>query len=169
MCPLIAGGSPYARSGALDTTEFYNPKNGKFVAGPKMTQTRAGHTATLLNDGRVLIAGGHGDPSAEIYNPAANSFAATAPMSVSRYAHSATLLPGGKVLIAGGWDADYKPLATTELFDAATGKFTPAANMENARAGHTATLIQVRWPAPWLKPSPSPTPTPTPTPTNRSA
>ena len=47
--------------------------------GPKMKETRAGHTATLLDDGRVLIAGGHGDPSAEIYNPATNSFAPPLP------------------------------------------------------------------------------------------
>jgi len=107
---LIAGGSPYARSGALDTTEFYDLKTGKFTAGPKMKKTRAGHTATLLNDGRVLVAGGHGDTSAEIFDPATNSFSATAPMSVRRYGHSASLLPDGKVLIAGGWDKDYKPL-----------------------------------------------------------
>jgi hypothetical protein len=68
-----------------------------------MKEGRVSHTATLLKDGRVLIAGGHEDNSAELYDPAAQRFVAILHMSVSRFGHSATLLLDVTVLIAGGW------------------------------------------------------------------
>ena len=77
-----------------------------------MTDTRTSHTATLLADGRVLIAGGFGGlasqaisnprASAEVYDPATQSFTATGTMMKPRYGYTATLLRDGKVLIAGG-------------------------------------------------------------------
>ena len=67
-----------------------------------MKKSRAGHTASLLTDGQVLIAGGHEDNSAELYDPPTHSFVAPSRMNASRYGHSATLMPDGTVLIAGG-------------------------------------------------------------------
>ncbi|HJU29444.1 MAG TPA: kelch repeat-containing protein, partial [Candidatus Binataceae bacterium] len=160
---LLAGGSRYARSAAIDTTEYYDPINAAFEPGPEMNRTRAGQTATLLKDGRVLVAGGHQDNSAEIYDPVTESFILTAPMNASRFGHSATLLPDGKVLIAGGWDLSYKPLASAEIFDPATGKFSRTGDMTQARAGQTATLIWMRWPI--TRPSPTRTPHSSETPT----
>src|SRR5262249_24408055 len=92
------------------------------VPGPKMKESRAGHTATLLRDGRVLIAGGH-DDSAEIYDPTARRFVAFLHMGVSRFDHSATLLPDGKVLIAGGFWPAYKALASAEIYDPSNNQF----------------------------------------------
>ena len=110
-----------------------------------MSARRAAHTATLLPDGKVLIAGGFaGDEntfaSVEIFDPATNMFSPAGEMSAARAGHSATLLPNGKVLIAGGYNGSY--LTTAELYDPATHAFTPAGTMATARSGHMAMLLR---------------------------
>ena len=68
-----------------------------------MTEGRDQHTATLLQNGLVLLTGGvPGVPDAELYNPKTGAFKATGSMILGRYAHTATLLKDGRVLIAGG-------------------------------------------------------------------
>lgn len=115
------------------------------VATPQMTSKRAGHTATLLADGTVLIAGGFADeeakalPSAEIFDPETESFSAINPMNGARQSHTATLLPNGKVLLAGGFNGDY--LAGAELYDPATRQFVPTGSMKTARMGHVAVVL----------------------------
>ena len=109
-----------------------------------MNAKRAAHTATLLPNGKVLIAGGMTDSgsglaSAEIFDPTTNIFTAIDNMTVARAGHTATLLRSGKVLIAGGYNGDY--LDSAELFDPATGKFTSAPKMVTKRSGHVATLL----------------------------
>jgi hypothetical protein len=110
-----------------------------------MGSGRAAHTATLLPDGNVLVAGGltgdeHSLASAEVFNPATTAFAPAGNMNVPRSGHTATLLPNGKVLIAGGYNGSY--LASAEFFDLATGTFTPAGRMVTARSGHVAMLLR---------------------------
>lgn len=130
-----------ARSGERESNA---KKTGNVNAIGGMKTSRAAHTATLLPDGKVLIAGGFaGDEnslaSAEIFDPKTNSFSSAGAMNAARSGHSATLLPGGKVLIAGGYNGDY--LDSAEIYDPKTGKFTPTGKMTLPRSGQTAVLL----------------------------
>ena len=116
------------------------------VVGPT---GRAQHTATLLADGRVLIAGGiRGGPgftnvplaSASVYDPATGTFASVASMSSARFGHSATRLADGRVLIAGG-RREIEALASAEIFDPTTGLFQSAATMVEEREAQAAALL----------------------------
>lgn len=108
-----------------------------------MTTARAGHSATLLPSGKVLIAGGDEAGTAELYNPDLGVFEPTGTMTVKRVGHSATLLAMGKVLITGGSTdgSDANSLASAELYDPATGTFVSTGSMSTARRRHTATLL----------------------------
>lgn len=126
---------------------------GAFAPTGSMTTQRMGHTATLLTNGKVLIAGGSaiipGWPvwaSAELYDPLTHTFALTGSMTVPRSGHTATLLPDGRVLIAGGFASQENGsrgnlLASTELYDPSTNTFTASGPMTKPRHGHTATLL----------------------------
>jgi N-acetylneuraminic acid mutarotase len=109
---------------------------------------RAKHTATLLRNGTVLIAGGLDRTntalaSAEVYNPATNRWTSTGSLATARLDHTATLLPSGKVLVAGGLGAPFpfSSLASAELYDPATSAWSPTAPMIGSRSGQTATLL----------------------------
>ena len=111
-----------------------------------MTAARSGHTATLLPNDQVLIAGGMERngvfySSAELYDPGSGKFNLTkGNMSTQRVGHIAVLLPGGKVLIAGGW-SNGGLLATAEIYDPNTARFTSTGNMSFTRGDFTATLL----------------------------
>lgn len=99
---------------------------------------RISQTATLLKDGRVLIAGGRGETvtaSAELYDPATKQFTVTGSMLTARYKHSAGLLPDGRVLIAGGSDdRDWQgKMNSAEIYDPHTQKFSATSNLNDSR------------------------------------
>jgi hypothetical protein len=120
-----------------------------FSSTGSMETSRAFHSATLLNDGRVLVAGGQSAPlvsssalaSAELYDPVSGNFSPTGSLNAARTQQTATLLLNGMVLVAGGRDSSGNALATAELFDPAAGSFSPTGSMANARFSHTATLL----------------------------
>ena len=114
---------------------------GTFTATGSMTTARFAHMATLLTDGRVLIAGGTADGSAEIYNPSTGAFTPTGSMSAPRYRATATLLGDGRVLIVGGNPSPGPALQSAELYDPASGVFTVGSNLTYPRTGHTAILL----------------------------
>lgn len=118
--------------------------NGSINVIGGMNTPRAAHTATLLGNGKVLVAGGFaGDEnslaSAEVFDPKTNTFLSAGNMSFPRSGHSATVLPDGNVLIAGGYNGNY--LDRAEIFDARTGKFKPGGKMTLPRSGHITVLL----------------------------
>ncbi|MFI5098118.1 MAG: Kelch repeat-containing protein [Candidatus Acidiferrales bacterium] len=110
-----------------------------------MLEPRSGHSATLLQDGKVLIAGGMRRNqdfyrSAELYDPATGRFQETGQMNVARVGAAAVLLRSGKVLIAGGW-VGHGCTDSAEIYDPATGQFTVIAKLTTKRGRPNATLL----------------------------
>jgi len=158
---LIAGGESYDEARSAD---LYDPHTGTFAPAGSMATTHVLGTATLLLDGRVLFVGGWAlikggnwetfnpgnrtlSASAELYDPKTGTFARTGSPAHARFSHSATRLLDGRVLIAGGSlgsndNPNATATATAEIFDPATGKFTPTGSMTTPRWCHSATLLK---------------------------
>lgn len=148
--PASAGGGQTLRPQA--SAELFDPSSGEWQqAGGSMGAPRFEHTATLLGDGRVLIAGGlspDGEdlaalPSAELYDPATDTFLGTSPMADGRANHSAVALSDGAVLVMGGGGGERgdSSLATAEVFRARQGGWEQVGALAGARRGATATRL----------------------------
>ena len=150
---LTGGGVP-----GIDETEVYDPVTRAWRRGSPLFTPRRLHTATLLRDGRVLITGGficcvvEGQTAresstvlAELYNPATGTFSPTGSMAVARAIHQATLLPDGRVLVSGGFGEDPAPGTPgperSEIYDPATGAFTPGGDLQVGRSLHSSLLL----------------------------
>jgi hypothetical protein len=109
-----------------------------------LNTARSGHTATLLSNGKVLVAAGGYydlDNSAELYDQATGTWSSTGNLNKFRAYHTATLLPTGKVLVAGG--GFFSSIdSSAELYDPAIGAWSDTGNLNTARPfGYTATLL----------------------------
>jgi hypothetical protein len=145
----------------LADAELYDPARGRWDGALPMARPRLGHTATVLADGRVLVAGGEravgilalvvpGVPAgayargraAELFDPRLGVWTPTGAMAVHRSAPSATLLSDGRVLLAGGYDPEHNTqVATAELYDPAANSWRFTGSMGSARASQTAILM----------------------------
>ncbi|MDQ6728609.1 MAG: hypothetical protein M3066_20980 [Actinomycetota bacterium] len=135
------------------TAEVYNVAAGTWTpTAGAMSTPRFEHTATLLDDGQVLIAGGQGPPvsgntaalaSTEIYDVAVNSFRKSNDMTDPRFNHTAVKLPDRSVLVVGGSGGQNgdTSLATSEIFKPSDGSWTQAGALTSSRTGQTATVF----------------------------
>jgi hypothetical protein len=143
---LVAGGDSApagATTGAPQASaEIYDYRSNSWSKTASMSVGREEHTATLLGDGRVLVAGGvFSQPSAELYAPATGSWSPAGSPSVSRREHVAVLLPSGSVLVAGGAQGN-DVVGTCERYDPATNTWSPAPSMSTPRWLHAAASLR---------------------------
>ena len=128
-------------------TEIFDPAAESIITIGQLVHPRSFHTATLLKDGRVLIAGGEDSigesdgptASAELFDPATGSFRAIDPMQRARTDHQATLLDDGRVLLTGGFGPG--PVKSAEVFDPASETFEVVGEIRHARIDHSSTLL----------------------------
>lgn len=155
---LILGGTTCQKSFGIqticgvstNTTEYYNPKTGKFKMVGKMHVQNSDFTTTLLNNGKVLVVGSYDSPNlnnSELFNPETNKFEDTSRLIIPRSRYfTATLLKDGRVLIVGGLKESFNSssleiLKEAELYDPNTGKFSKTGSLNISRFGHGAVLL----------------------------
>lgn len=147
---LVTGGLYYSTTNQVaNTAAIYNPATGLWTTTGSMGTARYWHTATLLNDGKVLVVGGSNDTnnsansinSAEVFDPAKNTWANVAAMATARAYHTATLLNTGKVLVTGGQNSANGTLADALVYDPTSNTWSSVGVMSNARVFHSATML----------------------------
>src|SRR5439155_26075493 len=134
-------------AGVLLAVPIWGGEPGKGTTKANLNQARAGHTATLLGNGLVLIVGGKDATvqamvTAELFDPATGLYTQV-PMNlpVPIWGHTATLLKNGAVLIVGGRAESGSPIPYAQMFDPATNTFSGPKTMNRARSEHSATLL----------------------------
>jgi N-acetylneuraminic acid mutarotase len=164
---LVAGGACNGSGNNCDsgsslvnqrTAELYDPQTGTWTLTGAMREGRDLATATLLQNGEVLVAGGFNScdddfcsdlAESELYNPATGMWQVTGKMHAAREQHTATLLPDGLVLVAGGLNeggfGKGGKYSSAELYDPSSGTWTLTSPMQSNHYGQTATLLQSGW------------------------
>jgi len=147
---LVAGGHSALAPNNTTAADLYDPATGTWSAtGNTVVGHGGGPTLTLLPNGKVLMVGGATSgggftATAELYNPATGTWSLTGSLTTGRWQHSATLLPDGRVLVAGGENYTFCPvcsLNSVEIYNPATGTWSTAATLSNARAAHVGELL----------------------------
>jgi N-acetylneuraminic acid mutarotase len=145
---LVSGGFNGTNNTAYSSAEIYDPSTGVWTTTGVLVTARGFPTATLLFNGKVLIAGGMDSSgnilsSAELFDPSAGEWTATGSMTTARWSGTATLLPSGKVLLAGGSSGTSLSdiLSSSEIYDPGSDSWSATGSMNTARDEQTATLL----------------------------
>lgn len=149
---MVTGGATPPFFGGTASAELLNPQTRLWASTPSMAMPRMSHQQTTLADGKVLITAGRTQISpfvpgaavlatAEIYDPSTNGFLPAGSLNVARRSHRDILLNDGRVLITGGTaavagDLTSVSLKSAEVYNPATGTFTPVGDMNVARQSH---------------------------------
>jgi hypothetical protein len=150
---LLHDGAVMSMGGWLDLSNttsisrIYEPTTNTWFNASRMSQPRAEHTATVLNNGNVLVTGGAGGPtkpalsSAELWDYQTETWNPASSMQHARSLLTATLLTSGKVLVAGGRDAQGMALSSSEEYDPESDTWSGVSDMNQGRMFHTSTLL----------------------------
>jgi hypothetical protein len=154
---LVAGGVIYAAGGYFEpnisyigTAEIFDPSTGQWTTTGSLAQARSWHSATLLNNGTVLIVGGKngrddvGDRAAhvsEIYDPASGLWSGTPSQGPQTFSHTATLLPDGRVLVVGGSIVSGATAHSASIYNPSNGQWSLNQDIDLYRSKHSATLL----------------------------
>ena len=147
---LVVGGADDRRvlggTGVLAVADLYDPESGRWSSTAPLETARFEHSATLLANGSVLVAGGLDSgisptASVEIYDPVAGEWTSVGSPNVARSFHSANLLADGRVLVTGGFGATME-IPGAEIYDPTTRRWTLTGNLNTARRSHTANVLQ---------------------------
>jgi hypothetical protein len=140
---LVVGGWDQGMASA--SAEIFDPKSGRSQSAGSLSTTRGDVSVVALADGRVLVAGGFDGrrrlAGAEVFDPRAGQFTPVGPLNEARSGTESVLLQDGRVLVIGGVTGGpgaTRPLASAEIFDPATGRFTPTGSLIEARFKHAA-------------------------------
>jgi N-acetylneuraminic acid mutarotase len=143
---LVVGGTDENYS-LLDSALLYDPVSNSWNPAGTLTDARSNHSATLLDNGQVLVTGGYGSSgtlvSAELYDPATNTWIVekNSAMPNPHAMHTATLLADGRVLVAGGFDIDSGTITALDVYNPDDNSWAAIAQMDEDRISHTATLL----------------------------
>ena len=147
---LVTGGNNLQPSGGevLDSVELFDPSTGQWVDVPSLPVARMNHTATLLDSGAVLVAGGYSAIenaalcSAFVFDPQRRNWKEVEALPAPRMQQTATLLKDGRVLLAGGAGEPFgAALRSGVLYDPNDGTWQATAELIVARNRHTATRL----------------------------
>src|ERR1051325_1813178 len=130
--------------GIVANVAYAVPSSAQIIGTAQLNIERRGHTATLLDDGKVLIVGGDNQSGmisqAEIFDPTSQSVVLSAASITARTDHTATKLSDGRVIVIGG-QGQNGSLTSTEIYDPITAAFTSGPSLTTPRSGHTSTVL----------------------------
>lgn len=141
---LLKTGRVLVTGGFNTAAEEYDPQLAAWSSVDSSLATHRGHTASVLGNGKVLLAGGASPTSEELYDPDSKHWSLAGAMSTPRFNAGAAVLSNGAVMVTGGGTGESSGpvLASSEVYDPSSDRWSPAASLNTARRGHTMTLLK---------------------------